>query len=72
VTSKDRGTYCGRLPEGKTVKNRVHLDIRASTGLPGDEGRERARQYAQRLVDADATVARHLRRMRFSRSVLLP
>jgi predicted enzyme related to lactoylglutathione lyase len=31
------------------------VDIRASAG-PGDEGRERARQHAQRLVDARATV----------------
>jgi catechol 2,3-dioxygenase-like lactoylglutathione lyase family enzyme len=26
-----------RVPEGKTVKNRVHLDVRAGTGLVGDE-----------------------------------
>jgi hypothetical protein len=51
----DRVTYYGHLPEGKTAKNRVHVDIRASAG-PGDEGRERARQHAQRLVDARATV----------------
>jgi hypothetical protein len=44
------------VPEGKTAKNRVHLDIRASAGLSGDEGRVRARQHAQRLVDAGATV----------------
>ncbi|MET7553060.1 VOC family protein [Streptomyces albidoflavus] len=25
-----------RVPEGKTVKNRVHLDIRAGTGLVGE------------------------------------
>jgi len=26
-----------RVPEAKTVKNRVHLDVRAGTGLVGDE-----------------------------------
>src|ERR1700733_2259017 len=26
-----------RVPEGKVVKNRVHLDIRVGTGLVGDE-----------------------------------
>jgi hypothetical protein len=26
-----------RVPEGKIVKNRVHLDVRVGTGLKGDE-----------------------------------
>lgn len=26
-----------RVPEGKTVKNRVHLDVRVGTGLAGEE-----------------------------------
>ncbi|MET9345545.1 VOC family protein [Streptomyces termitum] len=26
-----------RVPEGKVVKNRVHLDVRAGTGLVGEE-----------------------------------
>src|SRR3954447_14682090 len=26
-----------RVPEGKTAKNRVHLDVRAASGLAGDE-----------------------------------
>ncbi|MEV0257336.1 VOC family protein [Streptomyces sp. NPDC050732] len=26
-----------RVPEGKTAKNRVHLDVRAGTGLVGEE-----------------------------------
>ncbi|RAG85890.1 VOC family protein [Streptacidiphilus pinicola] len=29
--------YFQRVPEGKVVKNRVHLDIRVGTGLVGDE-----------------------------------
>src|SRR5215203_5231365 len=44
------------VPEGKTAKNRVHLDLRASAGADGEEGRERARQHARRLVEAGATV----------------
>ena len=44
------------VPEGKTAKNRVHLDIRASAGVEGKDGRERARRHAQRLVEAGATV----------------
>src|SRR5689334_15438033 len=29
--------YFQRVPEGKVVKNRVHLDVRAGAGLVGDE-----------------------------------
>jgi len=29
--------YFQRVPEGKAVKNRVHLDVRVGTGLAGDE-----------------------------------
>ena len=29
--------YFQRVPEGKVVKNRVHLDVRVATGLVGDE-----------------------------------
>ncbi|MFC5911184.1 VOC family protein [Streptacidiphilus monticola] len=29
--------YFQRVPEGKVVKNRVHLDVRVATGLRGDE-----------------------------------
>jgi Glyoxalase-like domain len=44
------------VPEGKTAKNRVHLDVRASAGVEGEDGRVRARQHAQRLVEAGATI----------------
>jgi Glyoxalase-like domain len=37
-----------RVPEGKVVKNRVHLDVRAGTGLVGEE----------RLVVLEAECAR--------------
>lgn len=29
--------YFQRVPEGKVVKNRVHLDVRVGTGLVGEE-----------------------------------
>lgn len=29
--------YFQRLPEGKVVKNRLHLDVRVGTGLVGEE-----------------------------------
>ncbi|GHA00109.1 VOC family protein [Streptomyces echinoruber] len=29
--------YFQRVPEGKVVKNRVHLDVRVATGLVGEE-----------------------------------
>ncbi|WP_377273506.1 VOC family protein [Peterkaempfera sp. SMS 1(5)a] len=48
---EDRGSWCAcsdpsgvgprlffqRVPEGKVVKNRVHLDVRVGTGLVGEE-----------------------------------
>jgi hypothetical protein len=44
------------VPEGKSAKNRVHLDIRVSAGVEGEDGRERARRHAKRLVEAGATI----------------
>jgi catechol 2,3-dioxygenase-like lactoylglutathione lyase family enzyme len=38
-----------RVPEGKTVKNRVHLDVRAAPGLTGDERMETLEAEASRL-----------------------
>ena len=29
--------YFQRVPEGKVVKNRVHLDVRVAVGLKGEE-----------------------------------
>lgn len=39
-----------RVPEGKTVKNRVHLDVRVGTGLVGDERVAALEAEANRLV----------------------
>ncbi|MGW5360885.1 VOC family protein [Actinopolymorpha pittospori] len=44
------------VPEGKVVKNRVHLDIKASNGLPPDQVRARQDAEAERLVAAGANI----------------
>ena len=38
-----------RVPEGKTAKNRVHLDVRAAPGLDGAERMQRLEEVAARL-----------------------
>src|SRR5688500_16559874 len=49
-----------RVPEGKTVKNRVHLDVRAAPGLQGDERMAALETESERLVALGATrVERH-------------
>ena len=49
-----------KVPEGKTVKNRLHLDIRAAPGLEGEHRMAALEQEAQRLVGLGATrVRRH-------------
>src|SRR4051794_17209308 len=45
-----------RVPEGKTVKNRVHLDVRAAPGLAGEERMAALAAEAERLVALGATV----------------
>jgi Glyoxalase-like domain len=49
-----------KVPEGKTAKNRVHIDIRVSGGRPMDPGlREQwMRAKADELVAAGATAVR--------------
>jgi hypothetical protein len=49
-----------KVPEGKTVKNRVHLDVRAAPGLGGDERMAALEAEADRLV---ALGAQRLRRL---------
>jgi hypothetical protein len=71
---EDRVTYfaCGdpsgagprllfqRVPEGKTVKNRVHLDVRVGTGLVGDERLATLEAECARLVALGAVHVRTL------------
>jgi catechol 2,3-dioxygenase-like lactoylglutathione lyase family enzyme len=44
-----------RVPEGKTAKNRVHLDVRAAPGLQGEERMAALEAEAERLVALGAT-----------------
>lgn len=46
-----------RVPEGKTVKNRVHLDVRAAPGLQGDDRMAALEIEAARLEGLGATRA---------------
>lgn len=48
-----------RVPEGKTAKNRVHLDVRAAPGLEGEERMAALEERCEQLV---AFGARRVRR----------
>lgn len=39
-----------KVPEGKTAKNRVHLDVRAAPGVEGDERMAALESECERLV----------------------
>lgn len=54
-----------RVPEPKTVKNRVHLDIRTSGGQGVEKGLRRGRVDAKvaELLDAGATLLRAMEEM---------
>jgi hypothetical protein len=47
-----------RVPEGKVVKNRVHLDVRVGTGLVGDERVAALEAECARLVALGAVRVR--------------
>jgi hypothetical protein len=49
-----------RVPEGKVVKNRVHLDVRAGTGLVGHERLATLEAECERLVALGAAHVRTL------------
>jgi glyoxalase superfamily protein len=53
--------YFQRVPEGKVVKNRVHLCVRAGTGLVGDERLATLEAECARLLPLGATRVRLLR-----------
>ncbi|HVX43904.1 MAG TPA: VOC family protein [Mycobacteriales bacterium] len=44
------------VPEGKVAKNRLHLDVKVSKGLPAEQVRERQDTEAARLVAAGAAI----------------
>jgi Glyoxalase-like domain len=52
--------YFQRVPEGKVVKNRVHLCVRVGTGLVGDERLATLEAECARLLPLGATRVRLL------------
>jgi len=52
--------YFQRVPEGKVVKNRVHLDVRVATGLVGEERLAALEAACARLVALGAVRVRLL------------
>ncbi|WP_105971948.1 VOC family protein [Streptomyces geranii] len=52
--------YFQRVPEGKVVKNRVHLDVRVGTGLVGEERLAALEAECARLIPLGATRERLL------------
>ncbi len=56
--------YLQRVPEPKTAKNRVHLDVDVGAGAPDAETRvARVRAHAARLVALGARVEREVEEM---------
>jgi hypothetical protein len=60
-----------RVPEGKEVKNRVHLDVRVGTGLVGDERLATLMAESERLVALGAVQVRVLRADGFDESCIV-
>ncbi|HET9383435.1 MAG TPA: VOC family protein [Streptomyces sp.] len=59
-----------RVPEGKVVKNRVHLDVRVGTGLVGEERVAALEAECARLVGLGAVRVQLLRADGFNESCL--
>ena len=59
-----------RVPEGKVVKNRVHLDVRAAPGLVGEERVAALEAECARLVALGAVRVRLMRADGFNESCL--
>jgi hypothetical protein len=50
--------YIQRVPEGKTAKNRVHLDVRvAGREVQGEDRQRLVEEHVEKLLAAGATVA---------------
>jgi hypothetical protein len=47
-----------QVPEGKTAKNRVHLDVNVGAGVPEHERSARVRERAAALAQAGGAVVR--------------
>ncbi|MBB1153661.1 MULTISPECIES: VOC family protein [Amycolatopsis] len=52
--------YFQRVPEGRVVKNRVHLDVRVGAGLAGEERLAVLKAEADRLVALGASIVQVL------------
>jgi len=63
--------YFQRVPEGKVVKNRVHLDVRVGTGLVGDERVAALEAECARLIPLGAKRVHLLRADGTNESCLL-
>ncbi len=63
--------YFQRVPEGKVVKNRVHLDVRVGTGLVGEERLAVLEAECARLVPLGAVRGRLLPADEENESLLL-
>jgi len=48
--SKGPRLFFQKVPEGKTAKNRVHLDVRAAPGLEGDDRMAALEAECERLI----------------------
>lgn len=44
-----------KVPEAKSAKNRVHLDVNVSAGLPAEERRDRVESEVERVMKLGAT-----------------
>lgn len=60
-----------RVPEGKAVKNRLHLDVRVGAGLVGEERLEALEAECARLVELGAQRIRLLRADGFNESCIV-
>ncbi|MFE0019744.1 VOC family protein [Amycolatopsis sp. NPDC059021] len=63
--------YFQRVPEGKVVKNRVHLDVRVGTGLVGEERVAALEAECTRLVALGAVRLHLLRADEYNESCLV-
>ncbi|MHC5902517.1 VOC family protein [Streptomyces sp. S6] len=62
--------YFQRVPEGKVVKNRVHLDVRVGTGLVGEERLAVLKAERDRLIALGAVCDRVLVADEFNESCI--
>ena len=57
--------FLQKVPEGKTAKNRLHLDVNVGAGLSGPARRAAARKRADQLIELGATELQEVEDPRF-------